>query len=262
MSDRTREQIDLLYQELEDVDAQVVDGDLDEETADEIRSRYKAELAALEASAAASAAAVDDDADEGPEKASGIRRLNGRALAGIALVTVAMTVIGVFAVQSINNQRITGADGIVGDVVRGEDQINLDDISNEEMEQIVAANPDIVPMRLALARRYFEDGDFDMALEHYFEVLDREQSAEALANVGWMTFLSNRPDIAVTYVETALDREPGYIAAEWYLGNIYIALGRNGEATVLLTKIVASDQVPQDVKDTAISLLEQIRGDG
>ena len=259
MSDRTREQIELLYEELEDVDAQVADGDLDEETADEIRSRYRAELAALEASAAASVATV---VDEDSEKASGRKRLNGRALTGIALVAIAMTVIGVFAVQSINNERITGADGIVGDVVRGEDQINLDDVSNEEMERIVAANPDIVAMRLALARRYFEEGDFDKALEHYFEVLNREESPEALANIGWMTFLSNRPDIAVTYVETALDREPDYIAAEWYLGNIYIALGRNGEAAVLLTKIVASDQVPQDVKDTATGLLEQIRGDG
>ena len=31
-----------------------------------------------------------------------------------------------------------------------------DDQSNEEMEEVVAANPGVVGMRLALARRYFE----------------------------------------------------------------------------------------------------------
>ncbi len=261
MSDRVREQIELLREELIDVDAQVIDGDLDEETAAGIKARYEAELAALEASLAAAIAADTND-DQAGDTASGRKRLNGRAITGIALVAVAMTVIGVFAVQSINNQRITGADGIVGDIVRGEAQINLDDVSNEEIEAVVAANPEIIPMRLALARRYFEAGEFDKALDHYFEVLNREQNPEALANIGWMTYLSGRPDIAVSYVEAAMDRQPDYLAAEWYLGNIYVALGRNDEASVFLVKISTSDEVPDDVKAEAVKLLEQIRAEG
>lgn len=259
MSDRVREQIELIYEELDEVDQQVADGDLDEETAAEIKKRYEAELASLESSVAATEMA---DADGTSESASRPKRLNGRAITGIALVTIAMTVIGFFAVQSINNQRITGADGIVGDIVRGDAQIDLENVSNEEMEQIVAANPDIIPMRLALARRYFEAGEFDKALDHYFEVLNREQNPEALANVGWMTYLSGRPDIAVSYVEAALERQPNYLAAEWYLGNIYMALGRNDEASVFLVKISASDEVPDDVKAEAVKLLEQIRAEG
>ncbi|VAV89932.1 hypothetical protein MNBD_ACTINO01-1860 [hydrothermal vent metagenome] len=261
MSDRVREQIELLREELVDVDAQVRDGDLDEETAAGIKARYEAELAALEASLAAAITADAND-DQAGDDVSGRKRLNGRAITGIALVAVAMTVIGVFAVQSINNQRITGADGIVGDIVRGEAQINLDDVSNEEIEAVVAANPEIIPMRLALARRYFEAGEFDKALDHYFEVLNREQNPEALANVGWMTYLSGRPDIAVSYVEAAMDRQPDYLAAEWYLGNIYMALGRNDEASVFLVKISTSNEVPDDVKAEALKLLEQIRAEG
>ena len=261
MSDRVREQIELLREELVDVDAQVSDGDLDEETAAGIKARYEAELAALEASLVAAITADRND-DQAGDAVSGRKRLNGRAITGIALVAIAMTVIGVFAVQSINNQRITGADGIVGDIVRGEAQIDLDSVSNEEIEAVVAANPEIIPMRLALARRYFEAGEFDKALDHYFEVLNREQNPEALANVGWMTYLSGRPDIAVSYVEAALDRQPDYLAAEWYLGNIYLALGRNDEASVFLVKISASDEVPNDVKAEAVKLLEQIRAEG
>ncbi len=262
MSDRTREQIELIYEELDEVDQQVADGDLDADTAAEIKRRYEAELAALEASLEAAEQAGDDGAVDGDGKGLAARRLNGRAIAGIALVVTAMTVVAVFAVQSINSQRITGADGIVGDIVRGEAQIDLENVSNEEMEAVVAANPDIVPMRLALARRYFEAGEFDKALDHYFEVLNREQHPEALANIGWMTYLSGRPDIAVSYVEAALDRQPDYLAAEWFLGNIYVALGRNDEAVIMLTTVIASDAIPDDVRTAAVDLLEQIRGEG
>lgn len=262
MTDRTREQIELIHEELDEVEVQVQDGDLDEETAAEIRRRYKAELAALEASLAAAETIVGEGAPDTEGIRSKGRRLNGRAISGIALVAVAIAVIGVFAVRSIDSPRITGADGIVGDIVRGEAQIDLESVSNEEMEEVVAANPDIIPMRLALAQRYFEAGEFDKALDHYFEVLNREQNPEALANVGWMTYLSGRPDIAVSYVEAALERQPDYLAAEWFLGNIYASLGRNDEATVYLTKISVSGQVPDDVKESAVTLLEQIGAEG
>ncbi len=261
MSDRLREQIDLIRSELVEVDDQVADGDLDDETAARIRERYESELAGLEAKLEVVSDSDTEDASGAPH-ATGVKRFSGRAIAGIALVVVAMTVIGVFAVQSLNTPQVVGADGIVGDVVRGESQIDLENVSNEEMEQVVAANPDIVPMRLALARRYFEAGEFDKALGHYFEVLDREQHPEALANIGWMTYLSGRPDIAVGYVEAALERQPDYLAAEWFLGNIYMALGRNQDATVLLVKIESSSEVPDEIKETAAALLEQIRAEG
>ncbi len=261
VSDRTRQQIELIYEELDEVALQVRDGDLDEATAAEVRERYEAELADLEALLESADALSPDDGTE-PEPAKAKRRLNGRALVGVALVVVAITAIGVFAVQSLTDRRVAGAEGVVGDVVTGANQIDLDSVTDEEMEEVVAANPDIVPMRLALARRYFEAGEFDKALDHYFEVLNRERNPEALANVGWMTYLSGRPDVAVGYVEAALEGQPDYLAAEWFLGNIYVSLGRNDEAIVPLTKIASSDDVPADVQEAAITLLVQIEADG
>jgi len=260
MSDAVREQIELLNEEIADIETQVRDGDLDEDTAAVVRDRYEAELAALEA---AVEAAVEEThpADESPSEPPS-SRLNSRAIAGIALVVVAMSVIGVFAVRSIRSPSTVGADGIVGDIVRGEGQIDLASITDEEMEAVVAQNPEIVPMRLALARRYFEAGEFDKALDHYFEVLNREQAPEALANVGWMTYLSGRPDIAASYVEVALERQPDYLAAQWFLGNIYVSLGRFDEASVFLNVVVASDEVPDDVKETARELLARVAEEG
>ncbi|MEN8239191.1 MAG: tetratricopeptide repeat protein [Actinomycetota bacterium] len=260
MSDQRREQIELLHEELADIDAQVRDGDLDVATASKIRSRYEDELAEIEASEHLEPEATLDEEDPTETDTRG-GRFDQRALMGIGLVAIALVVIGVFAVRSLNTPSVVGADGIVGDVVRGEGQIDLSTITNDEMEVVVAENPDIVPMRLALAGRYFEAGEFDKALDHYFEVLDREQHPEALANVGWMTYLSGRPDIAAGYVEVALERQPDFLAAKWFLGNIYTTLGRYDEAEALLVAVMASDEVPDEVKESAVELLEQIKAE-
>jgi len=34
---------------------------------------------------------------------------------------------------------------------------NLDDVTNEEMEAVILENPNIFPMRVALANRYFDE---------------------------------------------------------------------------------------------------------
>jgi tetratricopeptide (TPR) repeat protein len=260
MSDQRREQIDLLREELADIETQLIDGELDADTASKIRDRYEAELADLEVSEHADTTVASLDGD-GSVAEPGRKRLDQRALVGIGLVAIVLVVIGVFAVRSLNTPTVVGADGIVGEIVRGESQVDLSTISNEDMEAVVAENPDIVPMRLALARRYFEAGEFDKALDHYFEVLDRERNPEALANVGWMTYLSRRPDIAANYVEVALEIQPDFLAAQWFLGNIYVTLGRIDEAEALLLVVVASDDVPDDVRQSARELLDQIKAD-
>jgi hypothetical protein len=77
-----------------------------------------------------------------------------------------------------------------------------------------------------------------------------------------MTYLSGRPDVAVGYLEAALDRQPGYLTAQWFLGNVYVSLERFPDALIPLTAVVASDSAPEEVKDKAIELLEQIGSGG
>lgn len=256
MSDQRREQIELLREEIADIDTQVLYGDLDPDTAAGIKERYEADLAELEA--ASPVVAPSDQDDSGSEFVREGKRLSGRALLGVAIVAVACAVVAVFAVQSLSGGGSSGVEGVAGDVLEGQGEVDLDSISNEQMEQVVAENPDIVPMRLALARRYFEGGEFDKALEHYFVVLDLEQHPEALANVGWMTYLSGRPDVAVGYLEAALDREPNYMTAQWFIGNVYFSLERFEDAVGPLTIVVSAEDIPAEVKETARELLAQI----
>ena len=270
MADRSQEQIGLVTEELEDLDRQVAAGDLDEATADSLRTKYVAELDSL---MAARGGGLERDGVRGlavPPSSEGTQsvpprlpslgggRLSGRALVGTAIVVVAITVIGVFAVNSLTGPSTTGAEGVVSDVITGDGPIDLSEISNEEMESVVAQNPNVVGMRLALARRYFEAGDFDRALDHYMVILEEEQHPEALANVGWMTYISGRPDIALGYVEAALERQPGSITAMWFLGNIQFSLGNRDAAIEALTTIIDADGVPDDVKQSARALLIQL----
>ena len=54
---------------------------------------------------------------------------------------------------------------------------NLEDVSNDEMEKVIELNPDIFPMRIALANRYFEEFNYSSALPHFMHV---EQNSEDL----------------------------------------------------------------------------------
>lgn len=263
------EHVALLREEITDLDRQVVDGDIDASTADLLRAKYSAELAGL--LAGIGEASVDGSNGDGgpgvdsenPVEAVGARRrgrLSGRALVGAGVVGVAIVVIGAFAVVSLDSGQPAGVEGVAGDVLGAEGGVDLSTITNEQMEQIVAQNPDVVGMRLALARRYFEAGEFDRALDHYFAVLEREQHPEALANIGWMTYLSGRPDIAVGYLEAALQRQPDYLPAQWFIANVYVTLGRNDEARTFLVDLERTDQVPDEIAQGVADLLAQIEG--
>jgi thioredoxin-like negative regulator of GroEL len=68
------------------------------------------------------------------------------------------------------------------EAVAGEDR-DLSQVTNEEIEQVVAANPDVVAIRLLLAHRYLDDGKMRKAFEHYMAVLEREHTREAMSHL-------------------------------------------------------------------------------
>jgi len=252
---RTTDHIAMLREEISDLDVQVAAGDIDVETADALRTKYSAELTALESSAATAPDGQESEDAAVPEASR--PRISGRVLAGAVVLGLAIVAIGTFAVVSLDDGT-SGVEGVASDVVEGGTTTDLSEISNAEMETVVAANPEVIGMRLALARRYFEEGSFDLALDHYFAVLEREQHPEALANVGWMTYLSQRPDIALGYLEASLERQPDYLPAQWFLANVLVSLGRSDEAFPYLSALARSDQVPQEIKDGVATLLDQI----
>ncbi len=265
MAGRNRDQIELVTEELEDLSEQVRAGDMDEATAESLRDKYVAELDRLIEERTLVTEADQPLRDSGSQaplthsaRLSPLKGGRGRAFVGMGIVAVAVAVIAVFAVNSLSGPSTAGAEGVVGDVITGEGSVDLSTVSDEEMEAVVAQNPEVIGMRLALARRYFDAGDLDLALDHYMIILNQERHPEALVNVGWMTYLSGRPDVALGYIEAALQRQPGSLTATWFLGNIQYTLGNYEDAAEALTTIIEADGVPDDVKESARLLITQM----
>ena len=147
------DELEAIEQDLSDLESQVAGGDLDEATAFRLRASY--EINATGVRARLDQVAAHPDA--GP-----LRRDRRRVLAGAAFVGVSLLVVGVSVGFAVRDRALGGP--ITGDVVQRaaeEGLVRLDEVTDEEMEVVVAQNPANVPMRRALARRYFFAGTID-----------------------------------------------------------------------------------------------------
>lgn len=228
--------------DLADLDVQVAAGELDDETAGRLRETYERErLAILET-------------PEGEPDESGTRH-RGRVVVGTLLVLVAVAAAGIAVALSATDRG--PGDLITGDVPG----VDLASITNEDLEEVVADFPEIVGMRLALADRYFNDGDFSSALGHYLTVLDLEPAnPRALASIGWMTYLSGEPEIGARYVEQALAVDDEFPQAHYFLGAIrLLGLGDAAGAIGPLERVLTFDGVPAEVRSQTEQLLAEAR---
>jgi len=249
--DQLEERLAQVERDLADVDRQRGEGELDDVWADRLRAMYQEERDGLREQLAA----APDDEPAAPTR-SGSRRL----LAAAIVVIVAAVGITIGAVAALQSQdATTGAEGVVSDVVSGEG-VDLSQVTNEQLEEVIADFPDNTPMRLALARRYFYAGEFDKALDHYLIILDKEQNPEALANVGWMTYLSGESEVAAQFVERSLQIAPEQELPYWYLANIRLdGLDDPAGAIAPLETLLGFDDLPADIRTEAETMLATAR---
>jgi tetratricopeptide (TPR) repeat protein len=248
-TEQIRERIAQAERDLDELIEQVEQGEIDDATAERLRARYVGEKEELLRQLAGEAEPADEAAES---------FVTGRRLAGAAVLAIAAAVFTIAVVNTVGGTE--GAEGVASDVASGTGE-SLDNVSNEEMEAVVAANPDIVPMRLALADRYFAAGEFSDALTHYMYVLDtlEVQDPSALANVGWMTYRSGLPDAAETFVLRSLDIQPDGGIAFWYLANIrFVGLGDAVGAVEPLRRLLEYDNLPTELREEAERLLSEV----
>ncbi len=240
------EQVD---RDLAELAEQVASGEIDETTAGRLRAAYRSERRDISDRIAAG----EEPADDGG-------RSRRRALLGVGAMVVALAAVTVVLATTVGDRRpgdlATG--GIVSDVADG--GVDLSTVTNEEMEAVVAENPDVIGMRLALAGRYFEAGEFSKALPHFTAVLDRDpDNAEALARSGWMV-APDRPDVAERLVERAIAAEPGYAEAYWFLGNIRLSgLDDPAGAIEPLEQLLEMPGIPDEIVEATEEMLAQAR---
>jgi hypothetical protein len=136
-----------------------------------------------------------------------------------------------------------------------QDGRDLSQVTNDEMEAVVAANPDVVPMRLALVERYLNAADGEQTLDGKKAQLERAQfhageaaaratnaadEARALRYLGWTTALLSDPVKGAGLLEQSLVKEPGNPDALWFLATVrFDKLNDAAGAKPLLEQLLA-----------------------
>ncbi len=225
------ERRDQALADLVDVDRQEAVGELPPEVADRLRAQYEAVAAAAitalrEQREEREGPAAGDPSGEapGPGAPPAPRGRRWRlalyaATAAGALVAAAVLLPGYLGTRP------------VGGFVSGNEPLaqasatptprDLSTVSTAEMEAVVRQNPDVLGMRLALAARYVQDGQYDKATQNYAEVLKRDPgNAEALAHLGWILLQLGDPARAADFVGRARAADPSLVDAMWFQANI------------------------------------------
>jgi cytochrome c-type biogenesis protein CcmH/NrfF len=180
-------------------------------------------------------------------------RRRSRAYAGAAVLLVGAVAASWGVVSAAD-----GRDGVVD--VPTPPPIDLENITAEQLEEVVARNPEVVGMRLALANLYFEQGDVLAAAQHYGRVLERERHPEALARLGYISWQVDDAESAEAYLVEALERLPDYPQAQWWLANVrMLALDDPAGAVAPLEALLATAGIPDDVRAEAETLLAQAK---
>lgn len=255
--DELVERRDQALRDLADLARQQADGEIDPGTVERLRARYEAEAA--EAIDALTPVEAESHPPETSKPHPVSRARWRRQLAGGLVGVVGVAAAGLLLPRYVSDRPDGGF--ITGNEVAGDGGRDLQTVTNDELEEVVAANPDVLGMRLALAQRYLVEGDYAKALDHYRVVLDREPHPQALAAVGWILFqTSDEVDAAEQFVMESLAKAPGDRLALWFLANIRL-YGTNDPdgATTVARQLLARDDLSAQERDAIQALLDQAK---
>lgn len=116
-------------------------------------------------------------------------------------------------------------------------------------------------MRLALAERYFEAGEYSDAFVWFEEVLQSDPSAieasEALGRTAWMVYASGESEVALTTLAKALELNPDNGEAQLFRGLIYLRSNRPDLAIADLEAVASRNDLSDDIRDLVDEALEE-----
>ena len=165
-----------------------------------------------------------------------------------ALATAGLVIAG--ASSATARPSLSGPVGSVpGTAVR-----DLSQVTNAEMEAVVAKNPNVIGMRLALAERYLDAGDVAAAVRHTATAIDlpgTDQDYErALRLHGWASALSGAPTAGADYLKAAIALSPTDRDALFFLAKVqFEGLHDPAAAREVLDRLAA---LPMDAAQRAV----------
>ena len=202
-----------------------------------------------------------EEGDTADGSTSSARTLVTVGVVGVVLVAAA------FALGSFLQPRAQGTP-VSGDL---EAPTDLASISDETLAATIAsfeASGDVPAtqlngMRLALAERYFEAGDYRSATSVFQEVLVADptdtQRSEALGRLGWILWVNDEAESAEVAFRQAIEAQPANGEARYFYALMLMDQGRGAEAVPLLEALTTDPSVPEDLLPEIEAMLEEAR---
>ncbi len=188
----------------------------------------------------------------GDESTSGAKGTPRRRRLFIGTVVLIAAFAGIVVVAANSLQEREGASAGVADL----DDQDLSEVSNETLEAVIAANldhPQINGMRLALAGRYYDAGDYRSAFPHYLAVAEDGtatggEAVTSLVRLGWMAYDGNgEVDTANRLLDQALEIEPGSQIALYLKATvIWCGEGDAATATTILLDLLSDPDLAEE----------------
>lgn len=260
---RLEQERDQALRDLLDLDRQVDDGELPADVADGLRQTY--ERTAATALALLAAPTPDGEgATSVTDRSSGRGRWAAYGLAVAVALFAAIVLLPIYSGERPTGGAVTGNEAL-GSVAPGTGQNaaprDLSAVTNEELEDVVAQNPDVLDMRLALAHRYLDEADYLAAARHYLVALDREpRNVEAQSHYGWLLMQAGEPDQAVQYVDRALAQDPREVEALWFKANIALyGLSDAAGALTVLEQLQQRSDIEPGTRNQVEALIAEAR---
>lgn len=260
---------DLARTDLDELAQQVEDGEIDEETASDLRSGYEMELAAAEADLAklgTPPSVKKPKADKPSTKRAPSERdqrprtgFNSRWVVGAGVLIVALVVI-IISVQNSSEPEPPVADGNLPGTGTASDPC-------AEMAAAVDQHPGNA-LRLALADCYTQSGNAMAALEHFRTVADSTEATpaevgEANVGLGYLNLQIGQVTNAADYMRSALAADAANIEANYFLGMMLVYdLGDPAGGIPYLETTLAAPGLPESVVLDVEAALAVARGEG
>jgi tetratricopeptide (TPR) repeat protein len=252
--DRLLERRDLVRRDLLELTEQQEIGEVAVDTAERLRRTYESELETLDSAlgqlpdpATDRSTALDPEGEEEPARPPSWRKVAGSVLVIGALVTAILV-----AAQNVSSE----ADQAIG-MSPGQLTVDPASVSNEELEAVVAANPNINGMRMALADRYFAAEEYGKALDHYLIIAENQptpsEEGKVLARIGWIAYRTGLPESAEQYVSRSLAVDPANAEARLYIG--FITFYGLGDTETAIPQLEAALEIP-NLSSNVISQIE------
>jgi Tfp pilus assembly protein PilF len=186
-------------------------------------------------------------------------------IGGVVLV---LAFAGIVAVAANSLQDRPAAAAGAADI----DEQDLSEVSNETMEAVIAANvedPQINGMRLALAERYFDSGDYRSAFPHYLVVAEDPnatgaEAITALVRLGWMAYDGNgEVETATRLIDEALAIDPGSSVARYVRARVlWCGAGETDPAIETFEELLSDPELATETRTQIEADLEMANDGG